>query len=362
MDRRVGFVDVDADSGEADWYYYLTDPAGSVVAVTDSDGTIVNRYDYDAFGNLIKDNSFENVPNRYQFHGRAYDQHRQDYHYRMRVYVPAHGRFTGPDMKIEPLDPNGACNYLFCRNNPLVYSDPWGLDETILVGYKVVDNKPKRVVRPRINLPWWKEPFIDKYGSKELRPVKKVDRPYFERTQGGQWEVKSRQERVEVMRTQASKKFKEMAGGSVAVGPSLQAGAGTGGKGSAGIIASFNAVELLGEDPLSSVEVGSFQTAGLGPYFVLGASGTLEISFVPSDDITDMRGYAQSVGASGHLGVVIGGETSVPLDLMRGESISQSPPYQTLDIGLAPPQLPAEGHTFITHTWVQHWWSTDAEK
>jgi len=133
VDRRVGFVDVDADSGEADWYYYLTDPAGSVVAVTDSDGNIVNRYDYDAFGNLIKDNSFENVPNRYQFHGRAYDEHRGDYHYRMRVYVPAHGRFSGPDMKIEPLTPNGACNYLFCRNNPLVYSDPWGLQPDELV-------------------------------------------------------------------------------------------------------------------------------------------------------------------------------------------------------------------------------------
>jgi len=35
--------------------------------------------------------------------------------------------FTGPDRDIRLTDPNGACNYLFCSNNPLVYVDPWGL-------------------------------------------------------------------------------------------------------------------------------------------------------------------------------------------------------------------------------------------
>ena len=49
-------------TGTEGWYYYITDAAGSVVAVTDSNENIVNRYDYDAFGNLIKTNSFENVP------------------------------------------------------------------------------------------------------------------------------------------------------------------------------------------------------------------------------------------------------------------------------------------------------------
>jgi len=174
VDRRVGFVDVDADSGEADWYYYLTDPAGSVVAVTDADGTIVNRYDYDAFGNLIKDNSFENVPNRYQFHGRAYDEHRGDYHYRMRTYIPAHGRFTGPDMKIDPLDPNGACNYLFCRNNPLVYSDPWGLEEkdSSLIWLYIRSKSPpipfteKKIVE--LPFMWWQGAKAAVSGGKEF--------------------------------------------------------------------------------------------------------------------------------------------------------------------------------------------------
>ena len=44
IDGRIGFVDV---VGETEtFYYYLTDQVGSVVAVVDSDGDVVNRYDY----------------------------------------------------------------------------------------------------------------------------------------------------------------------------------------------------------------------------------------------------------------------------------------------------------------------------
>ena len=78
----------------------------------------------------------------------------------MRVYVPAHGRFTGPDMKIDPLDPNGACNYLFCRKNPLVYSDPWGLDYI-----KVGENK---------NV-WWYAEKDQFFSSADIWPIGEVE-------------------------------------------------------------------------------------------------------------------------------------------------------------------------------------------
>ena len=128
IDRRIGFVDIDESTGDADWYYYLTDQVGSVLAVVDADGDTVNRYDYDAYGNPIPENTFETVPNRYRFHGREYDAHRGDYHYRHRTYIPEWGLFTSPDPDIRVLDPNGACNYLFCSNNPTVYVDPFGLE------------------------------------------------------------------------------------------------------------------------------------------------------------------------------------------------------------------------------------------
>jgi RHS repeat-associated protein len=70
------------------------------------DGAVVNRYDYDAFGNRIDANTVEGVENRYQLQGREYDAHRGDYCFRNRTYVPEWGTFTGPDFRYE-LESNG---------------------------------------------------------------------------------------------------------------------------------------------------------------------------------------------------------------------------------------------------------------
>jgi RHS repeat-associated protein len=90
------------------------------------DGTVVNRYDYDAFGNALAANTSEQVENRYRFQGREYDAHRGDYYFRNRTYIPEWGVFTGPDALVQ-MEANGPCNYLFANNNPLRYVDPEGL-------------------------------------------------------------------------------------------------------------------------------------------------------------------------------------------------------------------------------------------
>jgi RHS repeat-associated protein len=125
IDQRIGFVDVDAEG--VHWYYYLCDQVGSVLAVVNEQGQIVNQYDYDAFGNLHTETSFERVPNRYRFHGREYDEHRGHYYYRFRIYIPEWGSFTTPDPHLNPTEPEGACNYLFCGNDPVGKTDPMGL-------------------------------------------------------------------------------------------------------------------------------------------------------------------------------------------------------------------------------------------
>jgi RHS repeat-associated protein len=91
------------------------------------DGTVVNRYDYDAFGNAVAANTSEQVENRYRFQGREYDAHRGDYYFRNRTYIPEWGVFTGPDALVQ-IEANGPCNYLFANNNPLRFVDPEGLD------------------------------------------------------------------------------------------------------------------------------------------------------------------------------------------------------------------------------------------
>jgi RHS repeat-associated protein len=107
----------------------LTDQVGSVIAVVAASGDIVNSYDYDAFGNLLAENTVETVANRYRFHGREYDAERGDYYYRYRTYIPEWGAFTGPDLLIDKTDPMGAANYTFCSNHPMQNVDPLGLSD-----------------------------------------------------------------------------------------------------------------------------------------------------------------------------------------------------------------------------------------
>jgi|GEM_PF-6791440 len=140
-DTRIGFVDFDAD-GAARLYYYLVDHQQTVLQIVDSTGTVVNTYDYDAYGNVAWDstNVATNVPNRYLFQGREWDEHAGHYYYRYRTYLPEHGVFTGPDMHLGRgitayLD--SLSSYLALGGNPAMYVDPLGL-ETRLGGRLMV--------------------------------------------------------------------------------------------------------------------------------------------------------------------------------------------------------------------------------
>jgi hypothetical protein len=72
-------------------------------------------------------------------HGSCLIAHTAGGNYDLRVgnYLPEWGTFTGPDMRIDVMEANGACNYLFASNNPLVYMDPTGLYLTIGDGHDV---------------------------------------------------------------------------------------------------------------------------------------------------------------------------------------------------------------------------------
>jgi RHS repeat-associated protein len=129
IDERIGFIHID-NSDNKEVYYYITDHQGSVLQVVDDAGNVINQYDYDAFGNIIWENSYEGIENRYKFQGREYDSHAGHYYYRYRTYIPEWGSFTGPDMNLSNGilgEPNGIGNYLFCNNNPVDFRDPRGL-------------------------------------------------------------------------------------------------------------------------------------------------------------------------------------------------------------------------------------------
>jgi RHS repeat-associated protein len=74
-------------------YYYHFDGLGSVIALSNTSGGIVERYSYDVFG---EPNRVSSVGNPYMFTGRQRDENGL-YYYRARYYKPSIGRFLQPD-------------------------------------------------------------------------------------------------------------------------------------------------------------------------------------------------------------------------------------------------------------------------
>ncbi len=113
-------------------YFYYKDPLGSVIAVTDMTGQIVERYEYDPFGNVYYfTEDYTPLPasgigNSFLYTGRYLDAETGQYHYRARSLNPLLGRFQQKD----PLGYAASDMNLFTyvSNMPTVYTDPYGLE------------------------------------------------------------------------------------------------------------------------------------------------------------------------------------------------------------------------------------------
>jgi RHS repeat-associated protein len=127
IDEPIYLIDV--ANGNAVYYYHF-DGLGSVVALSDVNNVLVERYAYDVFGRpTIRDPNGVVLAasawgNPYLFTGRAYDGESGLYYYRARYYDHATGRFLQPD----PAGYGDGLNlHSYCGNNPIGFVDPWGL-------------------------------------------------------------------------------------------------------------------------------------------------------------------------------------------------------------------------------------------
>ena len=102
------------------YYHYVCDEGGSISHILDETGRVLNQYEYDAFGNLIK--SQEEVNNRFLYVGQQYDDVTMQYYLRARYYNPIVARFTQEDT----YRGDGLNLYVCCQNNPVGYYDPSG--------------------------------------------------------------------------------------------------------------------------------------------------------------------------------------------------------------------------------------------
>jgi RHS repeat-associated protein len=131
----------DSDTGEV--RYLLKDGQGStrVALLWDADApavTVDETYDYDAFGVPINDTPADPAVT-IGFTGHRWDPGTGLLYCRARYYDPTIGRFTTMD----PLaglssDPLTLHRYVYCRNNPVMYTDPTGEFSFSYVGQFVI--------------------------------------------------------------------------------------------------------------------------------------------------------------------------------------------------------------------------------
>ena len=129
IDNWLGFIDF-AGTETPQLYTFLTDAQGSVFAVADSSGSVIERYEYDAWGRVLSVLGPHGEPltrsaigNRILWHGREYFWDIHLYHFRARWYDPVSGRFLSKD----PAGISAGLNlYTFCENNPVNLRDPTG--------------------------------------------------------------------------------------------------------------------------------------------------------------------------------------------------------------------------------------------
>jgi len=114
-------------SGDSSSYYHY-DVRGSTVAITDTGGTVIDKYAYDPFGTLANTEGSTSNPFKYVGRYGVMDEGNGLAYIRARYYSPALGRFvtkdpvTGKDGESQSLN-----RYIYSLNNPLMMVDVSGL-------------------------------------------------------------------------------------------------------------------------------------------------------------------------------------------------------------------------------------------
>ncbi len=130
-------------------FFYVTDPVGTPLAMTDPSGNIVWKADYKPFG---EENSIvSDQKNNKEFVGKEKDEETGIYYFNARYMDPRIGRFVAVDpvKAVDPYNnqtnekmltnPQHLNNYAYAQNNPVNFIDPRGLeffligDDTILL-------------------------------------------------------------------------------------------------------------------------------------------------------------------------------------------------------------------------------------
>lgn len=128
-------------------YYYGTDQQGSVLALFNGAGQVVNSYKYLPFGEA--ESATETVANPLRYTAREFEAATGLYYYRNRWYDPALHRFLSQD----PIGIAGGVNlYAYVGNDPANYVDPYGLYQCYIITFwsLMIERENGQIVRSYI--------------------------------------------------------------------------------------------------------------------------------------------------------------------------------------------------------------------
>ncbi|MFZ6732650.1 RHS repeat-associated core domain-containing protein [Undibacterium sp. Ji42W] len=107
--------------------YYHADALGSTKALTNSNGSVTDAYQYDAFGAVLNNTGI--TANNYRYTGEYFDDIIELQYNRARWYSADSGRFVSVDSFIGTFErPLTLNKYLYASANPLNILDPSGLE------------------------------------------------------------------------------------------------------------------------------------------------------------------------------------------------------------------------------------------
>ncbi|MDA2919342.1 PKD domain-containing protein [Desulfobacterota bacterium AH_259_B03_O07] len=107
-------------------FFYHKDILGSITEITNSEGSVVQNYVYDSFGQIASQTGVINNP--FTYTGREIDPENGLYYFRARHYDAAVGRFLQEDPVPGSITvPQSLNSYPYVLNNPLNFIDPFGL-------------------------------------------------------------------------------------------------------------------------------------------------------------------------------------------------------------------------------------------
>lgn len=128
--------------------FYLYNGHGDVVQLTNTVGSVIKSYNYDAFGNEKNTDSIDT--NVFRYCGEYFDKETGTYYLRARYYDPTIGRFISEDSVWgKDSDPLSLNLYTYCSSNPIAFVDPTG--HIRQPGY--------------VNGVWYEDPDAAEFGS-----------------------------------------------------------------------------------------------------------------------------------------------------------------------------------------------------